>query len=243
MKPSALAIAALLTLLGTAPCQGAPAGDPCADSRIPSPVFKHPDACKFENFPLQRPGAMVTATLVRLIDGYKSGGDGGGYSGPVAITRYFLRTPEDRIVSLSDSLPQLHSARTRFHILATLGIQPLLAGGLDAIQEKDLYTRVLREDARRGICVIYRMRAPYRGEVVDCDGESATGEASYEPGTLTWRQSFDTACRHLGGVACDLKEARAIRITRNADGALRYVVDFRMGAQVGVNAVTGRVEP
>lgn len=232
----------LLLLLGAWVPAGAAdrAADLCADSRIPRPRVEHADACSAEVFALARPGGMTTATLVRLLDGVKYGGGGYGASG-TPLHRFFLRTPEDRIVPLGTDLPQLHSPQTRFAILGGLGIEPRLAGGLDGIAEKDLYTRVLREDAKRGICVLYRMRAPLRGEILDCDGHPASGEAGYEPGTTTWRQAYDAACRHLGGVACELKDARAIRVARTPGGALHYLVEFRSGGRFSVSAATGEV--
>jgi hypothetical protein len=199
------------------------------------------DACTTEVFPLERPAGMTTATLVTLLDGVKYAGGGYG-AGGTPIHRYFLRTPEDRILALGDP-PQIHSLETRLAILRALGIEPGYAGGLDGIAEKDLYTRVFREDAKRKVCVIYRMRAPLRGDVLDCEGHPASGEADYAPGTTTWRQAYAAACGRLGGVACDLKEARAIRIARSADGALYYDVEFRAGARLRVSADGGRIGP
>jgi hypothetical protein len=235
MSPQMRCTAILILLLAAAPVAAA---DLCADSRIPAPAVKHREACKSEDYPLQRAGGTATATLVRLTDGMKYSGGGYG-SGGTPINRFFLRTPEDRIVALGSDLPQLHSLNARFHILQGLGIEPGRAGGLEAIPEKELYTRVLREDAARGVCVIYRMRPPLRGEVLDCDGTSASGEVSYAPGTLPWRQAIATACR---GDACDPGTVRASRIARGADGALRYVVELPGGRQISVNAATGKAE-
>jgi len=214
-------------------------GNLCADSRIPKPMVQRPDACTAEEVPLERPGGMTTATLVTLLDGAKYAGGGYG-AGGTQIHRYFLRTPEDRILTLGDP-PQMHSLITRLAILQALGIEPGHAGGLDGIAEKDLYTRVFREHPTRGVCVIYRMRAPFRGDVLDCEGHPASGEASYAPGTTTWRQAYAAACGYLGGVACDLKEARAIRIVRGPDGALHYDVEFVAGARLRVSA-GGKIE-
>ena len=217
-----------------------PAADLCADRRIPKPMVQRADACTAEVVPLERPGGMTTATLVTLLDGVKYSGGGYG-AGGTAIHRYFLRTPEDRILALGDP-PQIHSLETRLAILRALGIEPGRAGGLDGIAENDLYTRVFREDAKRGVCVIYRMRAPLRGDILDCEGHPASGEAGYAPGTTTWRQAYAAACGRLGGVACELKDARAIRIVRGSGGALRYDVEFLAGTRVSVDAASGRVE-
>jgi hypothetical protein len=232
----------LFFALSVGACALAGAADPadlCADSRIPKPMVQRADACTTQVFPLERPGGMTSATLVTLIDGVKYAGGGYGAGGTI-IHRYFLRTPEDRILTLGDP-PQIHSLETRLAILRALGIEPGYAGGLDGIAENDLYTRVFREDPKRGVCVIYRMRAPLRGEILDCEGHPASGEASYAPGTTTWRQAYAVACGRMGGVNCDLKEARAIRILRGPDGALHYEVEFVAGARLRVSA-GGKIE-
>jgi hypothetical protein len=217
----------------------------CDDSRIPRPQVQRPDACTVEYFELERGGGNAggkgTVAVVRLLDGIKYGGGGNYGSSGTLIARHFLRTPDDRIVPMGD-MPQKHSLVARFAVLQGLGIVPMNAGGLDAIPEKDLYTRLLREDGSKGLCMVYRMRAPLNGEIVDCDGNGVSGEASYAPGTTTWRQAFDLACRQMGGVNCDLKEARAVRVERAADGALGYLVEFRSGARIRVNAANGEAK-
>jgi hypothetical protein len=213
-----LLVAAFL-LAACAPIDSSTRTDPCGDPRLPA----NRD-CKAEPVLYLALDKLDRAVLVSADIGAVRGGDD-----LAPVPHYFLRTPEGQIVPLGE-FRQGIDVYTSLAIERHLGIRMMGIGRLDYSIFRE---RIVVQRGPQQYCVRSRMKAPFVGELDDCDGTwPPLGWIGYAPQAVSATEAIAKACQMvLAQLArkCQYDDVDVLTtiVDRDPDGALFYKFTLR----------------
>jgi hypothetical protein len=180
--------------------------------------------CNHETVDLRVNTGMQRANLARVIIGSATNTDV-----PFPIFNYFLVTHEG-VVDLGEFRAWLRQPQSSA-VFTQLGYDGAKAGGLMGT-DTTLFFDVFLEKRHGEYCLVHSLKAPFMGEFFRC-ASGTSGKALYGPGTLTWREAGERACKKSAeesGSACEHNRTEVLmnRIIRSElNGRASYEITTR----------------
>jgi hypothetical protein len=178
--------------------------DFCADPRIVAEIAKFKPTiqngfsvggpgCSVRSAPFREAGEIHTIPLAWVVRTARWDYD-------LLAIEYdvFALVPDNQILNLGHfrAIPA-PSMRAEAYSLESLGIDASRAGGTAGFPFDLIFTHVL-ERRESGLCVVYTMSTPFRGEFLDCNGyDEPTGDVGYEEGIISWSDAREISCQQL----------------------------------------------
>lgn len=186
------------------PSSSAAQADFCDDPRIVAEIAKFKPTIQ-NGFSVGRPGCFVRTTPFREANGIRTI----PLAWVVRTARWdydllaieydvFALVPDDQILNLGHfrAIPA-PSMRAEAYSLERLDIEASRAGGTAGFPFDLIFSHVL-ERRESGLCVVYTMKAPFRGEFLDCNGyDEPTGDVGYDEGIISWSEAREISCQQL----------------------------------------------
>jgi hypothetical protein len=175
--------------------------------------------CEVSKIAFRRDGEVTDIPVAQVLRGY-----GQSYDMIWPVTDSIIRLPENRLVNLGPDAPVPFKQSLDNYLVRRLRMQMHVARPVT--YQLDRFYSAFLEWTKHGYCMSYEMKPPFVGQLSQCSRATEfVGDVSYAPGTTTWEQAQEIACRVI-----DRSSSRcpifSLALVADSKGKAFYVVEL-----------------